>query len=247
MDKHQKALEEFDEFIAGLPRSFTDEASQKGNLSNKVMDFEEYKILADGIKYSGRNELLKKMQDWDEQCAELPRYKGKTEMLNPRWLAVAATVAFFIVAGISIYSYLDSGYDNLVTSYYQPYNYIPETTRSAGAEENSIEHIFTHYDRGEYVQTIQLINGLPGERKNELTDYILANAYQAVGKYDSAIGIFDKIIADQSVYAAGARWYLALCYLSIEQKQKALPLLEELKASNSSYAQKAGALWEDLK
>jgi tetratricopeptide (TPR) repeat protein len=110
-----------------------------------------------------------------------------------------------------------------------------------------MEKIYTLYNQGDYAQTIQLINKLDKAQRNEETDFILANAYQAVNNYGEAIVMYEKIANSESLYARGAKWYMALCYLSLEKPNEARAILEKLQNTKSSYAEKAKELLEEIK
>ena len=217
------------------------------NDKNYSRDIEQYRLLIDGIKYSGRNEILAKLKKWDMELPEnIEDFNDKSSHRRFIWYYAAASIAIFVVAGILIYSNLKFGYDRIVADHYQPYNYFPETSRGDEINKNSIEEIFEYYDRGEYAQALQMIQNLETNKKTERVNFILANIHQAMKNYNEAIPIYGQIIKTGSIHTNGSKWYMALCYLSIDNIENARPLLEELKGSNSSYTPKAKNLLKDL-
>jgi len=248
MDKHQNEIDLFDQYTDGILNKDLSTSVEERLSSDRefAAGFEEYKLLTDGIKYSGRKKLLQKVKSWDKQIVEFPDqdHSGKSRFI--RWYYFAAAISFFIIASAIIYSSFKTNYETIVANNYMPYTYIPETTRGDKIDANSMENIFTFYDQGEYVQTIQMINKLDAAERSELSDYILANAYQATGKFDEAIVIYGEIANMESIYSSGSKWYLALCYLSKKDLNKAVPLLENLQQSKTSYAPKAKSVLEEL-
>lgn len=248
MDKHQKEIDLFDQYIAGaLDREMKEEMEKRlsSDLEFKA-NFEEYKLITDGIKYSGRKKLHEKVKTWDKELLELPNNNLTTRNRFIKWYAIAAVLTFFIIASGIIYSSLSTNYDSMVAQYYQPYKYIPETTRGEKIDQNPIELVFILYDRGEFQQVIQKINQLDAAQRTIVSDYILANAYQAIEKIDDAIPLYKKIADSENAYTTGSKWYLALCYLSKNNLSEATPLLEQLKETKTSYAPKAKMLLDEL-
>ena len=217
------------------------------NDKNYKVDVEQYKLLIDGIRYSGRKKLHTKLKKWDVELSDdTDVTNNKISIMHFKWYYAAASIAIFMVAGFLIYNNLNSGYDSIVANHYEPYNYIPETNRGSVNDKNSIEEIFDYYDRGEYAQALQIIQNLDATSKTERVNFIFANVLQAMKNYEEAIPVYGQIIQTGSIYTNGSKWYLALCYLSMEKVEKARPLLEELKLSNSSYTPKAKSLLKDL-
>ena len=106
--------------------------------------------------------------------------------------------------------------------------------------------IFDYYDRGEYSEAIRLIDKISKAERSDLMQFLLANSYQALGEFNHAIPEYKGIISSNSAYIQGAKWYLALCYLSEQKPEEAKVLLNELSVSKSSYAPKSIKLLEDI-
>ena len=249
MSKQQNEVEFIEQFLEGSldkekKRMMEDKISQDEDYAK---DFEQYKLLIDGIKYSGRKKLLTKIKKWDLDFSDDFESESKHLVRIPfRWYYAAASIAFFIIAGFLIYSNINSGYDRIVADHYTPYNYNSEIKRGDKIEKNSIEHIFQYYDHGEYIQFIQMINKLEDGQKTEQVNFILANAYQATENYDEAIILYGSIIDSGTSYSTASKWYLALCYLSVDNVAHARLLLEDLKGLTTFYSPKAKNLLEDL-
>jgi len=210
--------------------------------------FKTYKFLMDGIKYSGRKELHKSIREWDKELSEIPEETTPLiSIKNKRWYYMAASILFFLVVSLVLYSNLNFGYDRLVADYYTRYDHYTNTKRSEKSEISEIEKIIGYYEYGEYQDVINKIIGLDESQKSDATDFILANVYQETGKYDDAIIIYSKvIISGNSPYENASKWYMALCYLSLNQPEQAIPVLQELENLKSSYSIKAKKLLQDL-
>ncbi|NJO71948.1 MAG: hypothetical protein HC825_10290 [Oscillatoriales cyanobacterium RM1_1_9] len=86
-------------------------------------------------------------------------------------------------------------------------------------ENTHRKRILPFYDRGEYAQTIQMLNKLEESKRTVATEFILASSYQAVEKFDLAIGIYANIINSDSKQpqecSASLRFGLIAFYWSV--------------------------------
>jgi len=210
--------------------------------------FDSYKFLVDGIKFSARKELHEKIKLWDNEISDEINLPTKSAKLKSfRWYAVAASIVFFIIAGIVISVHLDRGYHGLVADYYKAYDLVPPTVRGENDTQDLLESIYTYYELDKYSKVIESINQLETAQQTDLIKFLLANSYQATGDYDAAIEILEKLSTSDTGYKSASKWYLALCLLSKEEAEKAIPILEELSTSNTFHESDAKSLLEDIK
>ena len=251
MSKHQNEIDLIEQYLEGSldeekKRIIEEKISMDENYAE---NFEQYKLLIDGVNYSGRKKLYTKIEEWDMELSGDYEVESEQSSQKPfKWYYAAASIVIFFVTGFLIYFNLNSGYDRIVADYYKTYVYLSDDKRGDNIEKNSIKHIFEYYERGEYIQFIQMINKLEDGQKTDEVIFYIANAYQAIENYDEAIPLYEQvIIKSNSVYGNGSKWYLALCYLSMDKVEQARPLLEELKGLKTSYySAKAINLLEDL-
>lgn len=210
-------------------------------------EIRKHQLLIDGIKLHGRSQLLNKTKEWDAEIGAVPNSESSSRIISSfRWYYLAAAIAFIIVSVAVIYSNLNAGFDRVVAAHYEPYNYIPNTQRSENREPRAIDEVFQNYERQDYANVIVLVDALDESDKAEISSFLQANAYQATGENIKAIRAFSNLANSGSMYATASKWYLALCYLSEKQPEKAMPLLKELADSNTSFAPKAEKLMNDL-
>lgn len=249
MNKQKNNMELIDQYLKDhlSPEDREDFEDHLKNDPEFRQGFEQHKTLVDGIKLHGRKTLRNKMKGWDDEMIALNDGINNGKKLHSfRWYYAAAAITFLIVSLAIIYSNLDSGYEKVLAAHYQPYIYIPDAQRGEGRASDPNESIFMSYDRGEYKQTITSINEIDEADRTDIMNFLLANSYQAEKEYQNAIQVYEKIIESKSFYLSGAQWYVSLCYLSINQPDKAVPILNELKNSNSSYAPKSKELLMEL-
>jgi tetratricopeptide (TPR) repeat protein len=206
-----------------------------------------HKLMIDGIRLHGRKILLNKIRAWDEEMGSSGESDiSPTKTVAFRWYYAAAAVVILILSIFTLIDPLGDGYEGIVAQHYQPYVYISELKRGEPKTVDPSQLIFDYYDRGEYQETIKLINGIAEADRSDLMQFLLANSYQALDEFKDAIPVYEKIINSNSAYIQGAKWYLALCYLSEQKPDEARTLLDELTVSKSSYAPKSAKLLEEL-
>lgn len=186
-----------------------------------------------------RDEIVRK--ELREKIAGFEEGNKRKKMINPTVISIAASV--FLVAS-SIF-YLNKEEESLFEQYYDPYpNYELTTTRS---EENLSNRgmAYAAYDAGDYKVAIEEFNKL------EIlvpADYFFRGAsYLQIMDYNSALVDFQKVIElEDPGYKTPSIWYTALIHVKAGNKEKAIPLLEELGAGQSEFAATSKALLAQL-
>lgn len=181
-----------------------------------------------------RNELRKKIAGFEEG-------NKRKRMINPTFISIAASI--FLVAS-SVF-YFTKEEESLFDQYYDLYpNYELTTTRN---EENLSNRgmAYAAYDAGDYEVAIEEFNKL---EILVAADYFFRGAsYLQIMKYDSALVDFQKVIdLEDASYITPSIWYTALIHIKADNKEKAIPLLEELGAGQSEFAATSKALLAQL-
>ncbi len=249
MSTNENDIELLDQFINGQL-----DATKRNEVSKRLeqdlefaRELNQLKLMVDCVRISGRKRLLDEIKQWDEDIEDDIEEPEKIRNLGVfRWYYAAASVVVFMVAGFLIYSNINFGYDNIVADVYEPYNYISPTSRGGDVQKNQLSQFFMYYDRAEYTQAIQLWEEVDDAQKTDDAEFYLANAYQAEKRYSEASDIYKKLIKSENKYKMASIWYLALCYLSLDNPEQANDLLVELENENSSYSPKATDLLSRL-
>lgn len=136
----------------------------------------------------------------------------------------------------------------LYAAYYQPYNVIDGQTRSLEQEVNSkFKEGVKLYKSGNYSQAAlifkDLLNIDNGASKIKLL-YGISQMEQE--NYNLAIFSFKEIIAANGDYLIESKWYLAMCYLRLDDINSAKVILKELSKIPGIYKSKSLDLLEEL-
>jgi len=161
----------------------------------------------------------------------------------------AAAIAGFVIIGtIALLSNRQLGSNEILDRFYKPY----EATSSLRSEEMiknqdyklALEYYNIHDYRNAAIYFTKVLENDPGNMHSELLNGISNFENQ---NYPEAKGSFSKVIADNNnYYIDHAQWYLALCYIKTEEKQKAIDQLAIIKKSRTIYRKDARKILRSL-
>lgn len=120
--------------------------------------------------------------------------------------------------------------------YYKPYHVTDGQTRNNETDEENYAEIIKIYRSANYGQTISLLDKLT-ENQNipPKISLIYGISLMETDKEQNAIGVFNKLIAEGGEYNMEAKWYLALCYLKMEETEKSKELFMQLSKTPGIY------------
>jgi tetratricopeptide (TPR) repeat protein len=120
---------------------------------------------------------------------------------------------------------------NRFYSYFVPYA-SPVNVRS-GNESNTLRAAFEHYEHGQYDKAIVDFEKLNQKDLTEETKFYQAISYLAQHNPKAASKIFINLDGEQ--YHEQVSWYLSLCYLLSNEKEKATAILKKIQPNDYSY------------
>lgn len=200
--------------------------------------FEKHQLVIEGIKYAGRNELLRAFRKIEEK--NYGKGLGRTRSLRKYYIGVAASIGILLLSYVSIQEFYFKTPEKIAASFFEPYPVlVGGATRSAGGEKSSLELAMSLFEGERYIQAIGIFRSLDAPESEELVEFYLANAYQATHNYSESIKIYKQIISENGIFKEQAEWYLALAYLATEELKMAENLLVAMKDSGDNYAENA--------
>ena len=184
---------------------------------------------------------------------------GKTRSIDPeqsrsrsipvtRWLAIAAAVLVFFIAGIQFFGPGVSDPATLAMNRLPAYE-IPSPTRSSATELEQLRaEAYVHFEMGAFPEAIAVFERVLEEDPEDLEvrffkaqahmwqeEYFLA--YQEYSEVESVTGNF---------YSEDAEWGMALALLAEEQLDNAAALLMQIEERNSKFWKPAADLLKDV-
>lgn len=225
--------------------------------------FIDMKTLVDGIRYSGSKTTLEEKlaslkgmetKMVDEHHDDLLGKRGMiiiffNNVYQHKW-SVAAVFAFFILATIALINVnTNPGNDALFEKYFVPFENGAghSIVRGDTVMDNVQTQAFYYYDLEEYTLASEYFHEVLSEEFNDVIIlFYSGNAMLAVNQVDEAINCFKKVIAIGNGLEIQAKWYLALCYLKLDNYEKMLPLLKEIVNSSTRYSDPARELLKKI-
>ena len=163
----------------------------------------------------------------------------------------AAAVALVAVVTAALYLAFgpDSSPDDLYSSYYARYE-APGAVRSAVSSGNTLmENALASYTAREYDKAIIYLEQVINSGQEDMESVFMHGmANMEVKNYPVASGSFTRVIEhNDNLYLEDAAWYLGLCYMMTDNREKALNQFSSIAGSGSRYSRQAAKLARKLK
>lgn len=112
----------------------------------------------------------------------------------------------------------------------------------------TFEEALNLYFEEDYSQSASLFSELSQSDPNQ-PEYSLFEGLSVLGagEYSKAATVFDSYLSRYDIYIPEAQWYLSLCYVKLEQPEKAKDLLNELSSLDGKYGVDSKKLLKKLK
>jgi tetratricopeptide (TPR) repeat protein len=164
----------------------------------------------------------------------LPVNKSK----RPVYMTLAAVVAGMVMIGsIVLFSGRNLSSDEIINRYYKAYE-PPTTQRSAfSASNNDFTLALEFYNTHNYEKAAILFNKVLKSNPKDMQSTLLNGVANFEDKkYPDAKQSFVNVINDNNnLFIESAKWYLALCYIKTNEKDKAIEQLQLIKNEGGMY------------
>lgn len=230
--------------------------AEKISFSKKLEDdaslkqlFEEMKTTIGIINSIGREELIMKIKQWDNELgtyASIEKAQSRKQAL-PYLLGIAATVILFVMAAILFSVHKQTDNIQLFAEYFEPYPDISGSAERGSKEADIWTSAMKKYNANSYNEALQAFDMMEEDPEEHLLHFYKANAYLATQQPDMARTSLEKIKGKIPPLNDQIEWYLALTHLQENNYEHAALALESIKDSNSSYQRKARKLHKQLK
>lgn len=240
----------FDGYLAGdlneqeievLERRMKDDASFAAS-------FKVYKDSVVSVKQKAFvDEVAALMQEKKADSIEPEAIEGKSHSMGNRGFSIYRyAAAASILIAVSYFSWTTFGVksnEDVYLSYYAPYDGIVTTRDDSGSYLEGL----SAYSNGGYEEALNmLLNAQADHISQAQMSLLIGNCYMNLGDVDNAVITLGKIADDNDQMTLSNRdWYLALCYLKLEQITEAKTLLTNLVESNTAFSRNARVLLEE--
>lgn len=163
----------------------------------------------------------------------------------------AAAVALIAILSTALYLTLrpSDSPGELYSANYSRYE-SPGAVRSAISSENTLmENAIASYAAREYDKAIVYLEQLINTGQEDMESVFMHGmANMEVRNYPVASGSFTRVIDhNDNLYLEDAAWYLGLCYMMTDNKDKAVRQFSTIASSGSRYSKQAARLVRRLK
>ena len=162
---------------------------------------------------------------------------------------VAVIASLLIVGSVTFFSGSNMSSEKIINRYYKVYE-TPAAQRSGTAEMNNdftlaLEFYNTHDYQKAAILFSKILEKNPKDMQTELLNGV-ANFED--NKYPEAKLSFAKVVYDDNnLFIETAKWYLALCYVKTDEKDKAIQQLEIITKEGGIYKNNAKKIIKKLK
>lgn len=169
---------------------------------------------------------------------------------SPVYLKYAAVIAVMVTIGtISIVSNKNLSSDEIFSKFYKEYT--PPTVQRTGTSVTNEDFTLAleFYNTHDYEKAASLFSKVlknnPGDMQSVLLKGVSNFEYK---KYPEAKQSFINVISDNNnLFIETAKWYLALCYVKTDEREKAIQHLEAIKNEGGIYEDAAKKIIRKLR
>ena len=169
---------------------------------------------------------------------------------TPGYLKYAAAIAVLVLIGsITMFSGKKLNSDEIIYRYFKAYE--PPTTQRSGqiGTNSDFTLALEYYNTHDYENAAILFNKVLQSNPRDMQSVLLNGVSNFEGKkYPEAKQSFSKIINDNNnLFVETANWYLALCYVKTDDREKAVQQLDLIKKEGGIYRDDAKKILRKLK
>lgn len=176
---------------------------------------------------------------------KLKSFEAKPKFRTAYWLGAAVVILF--LGGLTWFQLQSTSPEKLYQEYYQSYPNVVAPTVRGDNERNLKSDAFYEYDSGNYEKSLTLFSKIYADEGVDYALFYKAMSLLELKRYEEAIASFDEFkTTDNNAFSPFVKWYKALSYLKLNEKGKAIELLNELAGKENPQQQMAKKLLTEL-
>jgi tetratricopeptide (TPR) repeat protein len=176
--------------------------------------------------------------------------KGIIHVLFLRWQYAAAVLVFLIgISTVLFYTLRPSLNERIYNQYYVPFEgstFMRSDDQQAASE---MQLALNEYNDENFEKAWTMLKNISDKNIADAEAYFFRGiSAMEINDLNDAIASFNNVISnDSSLYNDEALWYLALCYLKMDNKIKALLQFSKVVETNSNHKVEAEEIIERMK
>ena len=226
MDNNENLLASIEAYVNGeMPQEQLQAFKRKLAEDKQVSaELEAYTTTISALKTLQFKEQLKQEHKGFERASSTSR-----QML---YYASGIAASILLIITFSYFFIKPVSSSELYLSYFEAY---PNLKRARGEANEQLDEALKLYTQGNYKEAISSFNGITAPEDNaDKIQFYTAMSYLMLNQTNQAIELLQSI-DNTSIYQQQVRWYLALCYLKMDNKANALSYLSFIMDGDFMY------------
>lgn len=191
--------------------------------------------------------LRNKLAELEKQRAATVSEKGSG---RPVYIRYAAVFSILVIVGcIALFNGRNLSSDEIMNRYYKTYE--PATGQRSALSETNTDFTLAleFYNTHDYAKAAVLFNKVVESNPKDMQSTLLNGISNFENnKYPEAKRSLGNVISDNdNLYVDQAEWYLALCYVKTDERDKAIQQLEMIRKEGGFYRNDAKKILRKLK
>lgn len=160
-------------------------------------------------------------------------------------IQLAAAIIVVMIIASSVFYFLNTrtmSNETLYGIYYEPAKTVL-VVRSGNTDEVDLMQALQKYNHKDYNGAIEVF-----EKDNSImAKFYLALSYMETNRIVDAVNLLKSIIEDNdNLFVDQAEWYLGLCYLKLNETEKAIIQFSKISQSNNTYKIKSEEILKNI-
>lgn len=199
----------------------------------------ERQLLIRGINAGFNKEFKEKLKNKDLNLNRISRI---------RKIQYFSGIAAAVVTGLVLFVLLSSIKPDLVEVYAEYYKPYPNINTPLSRSQDNTTNPFYLYETGNYKEAQQEFNIiLKSQPDNEAALFYSGIICMEMNDFQNAINLLQKLDDNKNnKFYRPSKWYLALCFIHMEDKEKAVEYLHMLREENDLYRKNAEEIVKKL-
>ncbi len=249
---HSRSMEEIDGYLRDeldeqAVENFEDELLANTGLAADVAFHKELDKAVSEVDVMALRANLQHISKAERNRSSEKLGVGPPKRKKLLWYAAASTI-LFVIGFSTLMRNKNHTYQQLYTSYYQPYKIGANVSRSVSESPNELSTALSYMDRGNYPAALNVLKSTPTNEQDGFSiKFYSGVAYQELGEYKNAISSFNDVVQQgDNLLVEQAEWYIGLCYLRIEEREKARAQFRSIVSKNGFYSKQSSKILKQL-
>ncbi len=249
---HTRSIEDIENYLSNELEDASRESFEEEMLINAGL-MKDVKICNEINEAIGERDVILLRKELNKiKDSEIRDDAQKRGVTAPRlnktiWYAAASII---LLIGLNV-TFRENSLSNeqLYNDFYQPFQSNIGVSRSANlSEDNLVNRAIMRMNEKDYDSALLLFSDvLKNDRENVIGNFYTGSIQQIKGNYEAAIHSFNDVIRQgDNLFVEQSEWYIGLCYLNRNEREKAIKQFKKIVQQHGYYQKKSEDILEKL-